>query len=39
MSTLQGSIVVLNLYAYHALVYEKLRTADELYDFMIEEFH
>ena len=24
---------------YQALVHEKLRTADELYDFMIEEFH
>ena len=24
---------------YEALVHEKLRTADELYDFMIEEFH
>jgi hypothetical protein len=24
---------------YQALVREKLRTADELYDFMIEEFH
>ena len=24
---------------YQALVQEKLRTADELYDFMIEEFH
>ena len=33
------SAVKIGVADYQALVHEKLRTADELYDFMIEEFH